>query len=478
MKRITDFYAGRRHFLRTASALSASGAATPLAMKLAAIGALSAGAVQAATPANYKALVCVFLYGANDAHNTVAPYDSTAYGQYATVRGTLAHPQAGLLPLAPITPLSGGKQIALAPQLGALRTLFDANKLALLANVGPLIQPTSRTQFFNNTVPLPPKLFSHNDQQSLWQSSQPEGARQGWGGRIGDILASQNANATFTCMSVTGNSAFLAGQMVRQYQLDSTIGAIPVAGIAGAPAPFNLPPGILYSSTAASAALNTILTRNRTHLFENDLRGVNQRSLDAYSSISAALATAPATMAPFNAFPANNSLSTQLQMVARMISVASQMNVTRQVFMVSLGGFDTHGAQTATHPVLMTQLADALAAFQGAMDQLGIGPQVTAFTASDFGRTLVPNGDGTDHGWGGHHFVMGGAVNGRQVYGTYPDLALGNSTDSGNGRLIPTTSVEQYAATLARWMGVSDVDLPIMLPNLPNFASNNLGFIR
>lgn len=472
MKRITDFHAGRRHFLRTASALSASGAATPLAMKLAAIGALSAGAVQAATPANYKALVCVFLYGANDAHNTVTPYDTASYNAYAGVRGALAHAQSALLPLTPITALPGGRQIALAPQLGALQTLFNANKLAVLANAGPLIRPTDRTQFLAKSVPLPPKLFSHNDQQSLWQSSQPEGSKQGWGGRIGDILASQNANATFTCMSVTGNSAFLAGQMVRQYQLDSTIGAIPVVGVTQTP-PF----GPLYGSVAGSTALNTILTRNRTHLFENDLRGVNQRSLDAYSSISAALATAPATMAPFNAFPANNSLSTQLQMVARMISVASQMNVTRQVFMVSLGGFDTHGAQTATHPVLMTQLADALAAFQGAMDQLGIGPQVTAFTASDFGRTLVPNGDGTDHGWGGHHFVMGGAVNGRQVYGTYPELALGNSTDSGNGRLIPTTSVEQYAATLARWMGVSDVDLPIMLPNLPNFAPNNLGFI-
>ena len=477
MKRITDFHAGRRHFLRTAGALSASGAATPLAMKLAAIGALGAGAAQAATPANYKALVCVFLYGANDAHNTVAPFDTASYNPYATVRGTLAHPQGTLLPLTPITALPGGRQIALAPQLGALQSLFNTNKLAVLANVGPLIQPTNRTQFLAQTVPLPPKLFSHNDQQSLWQSSQPEGTKQGWGGRIGDILASQNGNATFTCMSVTGNSAFLAGQTVQQYQLDSTIGAIPVVGVAGAPAPFNLPPGILYSSAAASAALNTILTRNRTHLFENDLRGVNQRSLDAYTSVSAALAMAPATAAPFNAFPANNSLATQLQMVARMISVASQMNVTRQVFMVSLGGFDTHAAQSLAHPVLMTQLADALAAFQGAMDQLGIGPQVTTFTASDFGRTLVPNGDGTDHGWGGHHFVMGGAVIGRQIYGSYPDLVLNNSTDSGNGRLIPTTSVEQYAGTLARWMGVSDANRDLILPNLANFAMKDLGFM-
>ena len=186
---------------------------------------------------------------------------------------------------------------------------------------------------------------------------------------------------------------------------------------------------------------------------------------------------APATAAPFNAFPANNSLATQLQMVARMISVASQMNVTRQVFMVSLGGFDTHAAQSLAHPVLMTQLADALAAFQGAMDQLGIGPQVTTFTASDFGRTLVPNGDGTDHGWGGHHFVMGGAVIGRQIYGSYPDLVLNNSTDSGNGRLIPTTSVEQYAGTLARWMGVSDANRDLILPNLANFAMKDLGFM-
>jgi uncharacterized protein (DUF1501 family) len=469
MKRITDFQAGRRHFLRNASALSAVGAGTPLAMKLAAIGALSADAAQAATPADYKALVCVFLFGANDAHNTVSPYDTASYNNYATIRGTLAHPLANLLPLTPATPLPNSRQVALAPQLGALRTLFDANKLAVLANVGPLIQPIDRNQFLARTVPVPPKLFSHNDQQSIWQSSQPEGARQGWGGRIGDLLASMNGNVMFTCMSATGNAAFLAGQTVQQYQIDPNFGAIPVAGVVAPPQT-----GPLYGSTAGSAALNTILTRSRTHLFESELAAVNTRSLQAYTNISTALAAAPALTTQF---PANNSLATQLQMVARFISVATQLNVRRQVFMVSLGGFDTHAVQSTVHPALMTSVAGALSAFQAAVDELQVGPQVTTFTASDFGRTLIPNGDGTDHGWGGHHFVMGGAVIGRQIYGSYPELTLGSSTDSGNGRLIPTTSVEQYAATLARWMGVPDLSLPMILPNLGNFGSNNLGFM-
>ena len=452
--------ASRRTFLRQASALSLAGSAAPFALNLASIGAASAS-----TAADYKALVCVFLYGANDAHNTVVPYDAATYATYAGARGALAWPQADLTVLAPTAPLSGGKQVALPAALAPLAALFDAGQCAIVANVGPLVVPTDRTSFSNKSVPLPPKLFSHNDQQSVWQASVPEGAKFGWGGRIGDLLASQNANQLFTCNSLTGSAVFLSGQVVQPFQIDPAQGSIP----------FNaLTTGSLYGSTTGASALRATLTRARTHLMEDELRNVNQRSIDSNTALAAALAMAPPLT---TAFPAGNTLATQLAMVAKIISVSAELGAKRQVFMVSLGGFDTHAAQDATHPALLGQLASAIEAFQKAMVELSTTQKVTLFTASDFGRTLTVNGDGTDHGWGGHHFVVGGAVKGKQLVGAYPDLAVNGPTDAGNGRLIPTTSVEQYAATLAAWMGVSASDIPVILPNVVNFSARDLGFM-
>jgi uncharacterized protein (DUF1501 family) len=457
MKRID---ASRRHFLRSASALSLAGSAAPFALNLAA---LSAASAQSAP--DYKALVCVFLYGANDAHNTVVPYDTASYAGYAAQRQDLAWTQAELLPLAPMVPLPGGRQIALPTPLAPLAALFDAGQCAVIANVGPLVKPTDRTSFMNQSVPLPPKLFSHNDQQSVWQASVPEGAKYGWGGRIGDLLASQNANQVFTCNSLSGTAVFLSGQVVQPFQLDPTQGSIA----------FNaLNAGSLYGSAAAANTLRSTLIRSRAHLLENDVRAVNQRSIDSNTLLAAALAGAPALT---TVFPTGNSLASQLAMVAKIVSVSSQLGAKRQVFLVSMGGFDTHSGQDATHPALLTQLAAAIDAFQKSMVELGSSQRVTLFTASDFGRTLTVNGDGTDHGWGGHHFVVGGAVRGKQIYGSYPDLATGASTDAGNGRLIPTTAVEQYAATMASWMGVAAADLPLVLPNLDSFATANLGFM-
>lgn len=452
--------AARRIFLRQASALSLAGTAAPFALNLASIGEASAS-----TAADYKALVCVFLYGANDAHNTVVPYDATSYSTYAGVRGALAWPQSDLVPLAPTAPLPDGKHVALPTALAPLATLFDSGQCAVVANVGPLVVPTDRTSFSAKSVPLPPKLFSHNDQQSVWQASVPEGARYGWGGRIGDLLASQNANQLFTCNSLTGNAVFLSGQTVQPFQIDPAQGSIAFSALNA---------GSLYGSAAGASALRATLTRSRTHLFESDLRNVNQRSIDSNTALAAALATAP-TLA--TAFPANSTLATQLAMVAKIVSVSAELGANRQVFMVSLGGFDTHSGQDTTHPALLTQLADAIDAFQKAMVELNAAQRVTLFTASDFGRTLTVNGDGTDHGWGGHHFVVGGAVKGKQVVGSYPELASNGPTDAGNGRLIPTTSVEQYAATLASWMGVSAADIPLILPNVVNFATRDLGFM-
>lgn len=454
--------ASRREFLRNASALSMAGVATPFALNLASIGAASGQA------ADYKALVCVFLYGANDAHNTVVPFDDASYAPYAAARPTLRWDKSiptELQVLAPTAGLPAGKQLALPAQLAGIKTLFDQGRCAIVSNVGPLIEPTNRTQYLARSVPLPPKLFSHNDQQSVWQASAPEGARFGWGGRIGDLLASRNTTSALTCMSPSGNAVFLSGTTVQPFQFDATTGAIA----------FNaLTSSTLFGSTTSGAVLRNSLRRTRTHLFEGELANVNNRSITINSQLATALAAQPPLT---TLFPSNNSLGSQLSMAARMIAVRGALNMQRQVFFVSQGGFDTHAAQDTGHPGLLTSVNDALAAFYQATVELGIASSVTTFTASDFGRTLVENGDGTDHGWGSHHFVIGGAVNGNRVFGTYPELALNGAQDAGNGRLIPTTAVEQYAATFATWMGVSSTDLPIILPNLPNFAPNNLGFM-
>ncbi len=450
--------ASRRQFLRTVSALSVAGSATPFALNLASISAASA---QQAT--GYKALVCVFLYGGNDAHNTVVPVRATEYNTYAAARGELAWLQNELTPLSTVLP--SGLQLGVPTQLAPLAALYEAQKCAIVANVGPLIAPIDRTSFFANTVAKPAKLFSHNDQQSTWQAFVPEGATTGWGGRIGDLLASHNSNAAFTTLNLTGNAVFLSGQQVQPYQLDANLGAIGFNAVNN---------NVLYGSTAGAAALQSILTRTHANLMSNELGKVHQRALDSYAALSTALAAAPAFATPP---PTGNSLAKQLEMVAKVISVRSQLGAARQVFMVSMGGYDTHANQDAVHPGLLSQLGAAIGWWQAAIDQLGISNDVTLFTASDFGRALAPNSGGSDHGWGAHHFVVGGAVRGRDVYGAFPDLAFNVATDAGNGRLIPSIAVDQYAATLARWMGVSDNDLGVILPNLANFGSSNLAFM-
>ncbi len=451
--------ASRREFLRAASALSIAGTATPFALNLASIGAASAQVT-----GGYKALVCVFLYGANDGHNTVVPYDTPNYNLYSAGRSGLAwNPTTELTQIVPNTSL-GALQLSLPTPLLPLKTLFDAGQCAIVANVGPLIQPTTRTQFQTAGYPLPPKLFSHNDQQSVWQASAPEGAKVGWGGRIGDLLASQNTNSVFTCLNASGNAVFLSGQQIQPFQLDVNQGSIGFTALTS---------NSLYGSAAGASALNTLLRRNRTHLFENETVNVNARSIDANTALSAALTGAP-VLTP----PAGNSLAAQLAIVAKVISVRGALGAARQVFLVSLGGFDTHSAQDTAHTNLLTQLAEAISWWQTTMGTLGTANDVTLFTASDFGRTLIENGDGTDHGWGSHHFVVGGAVKGKDVYGTFPDLTPLSPTDAGTGRLIPTTSVEQYAATMAKWMGVTDGNLPVILPNLSNFTVKNLGFMN
>ena len=454
--------ASRRAFLQRASALSLAGSAAPWAINLAAMGEAAA----AGTPADYKALVCVFLYGGNDYGNTLVPYDTPSYNLYQGMRPTLAYGQAALAPtvLAPTIALPGARQYALAPELAPLLPLFAANRMGVMLNVGTLIQPTTKTQYTNGSVPLPPKLFSHNDQQSVWQSQAPEGAASGWGGRMGDLFVAGNGNATFTCVNVSGNAVYLSGNTAVQYQVTTT-GPVAFAGIASP----------LFGSAACSIALQSLVTAPRTHLFEAEYTRVAKRSIDAGGVLASALAGAPAITTPF---PAGNALADQLKFVARMISTAATTNTKRQVFFVSIGGFDTHDGLAAIHPGLLTTVSTALAAFYQATVELGVASQVTTFTASDFGRTLTAD-DGSDHGWGSMHFMLGGAVAGGRYYGTAPVVANGGPDDVGQGRLLPSTGVDQYAATLGKWFGISDTDLLTVLPNLAHYdaGQRNLGFV-
>ena len=454
----------RRAFLQHASTLTLAGGALPFVMNLAAI-----GEAAASTASDYKAIVCVFLFGGNDYANTVIPFDNANYALYQRLRPALATAQASLTGtvLNPTVPLAGGQQYALAPQMAPLIPIFDAGKMAVMLNVGPLIQATTKAQFTAGSVPLPPKLRSHNDQQSLWQAFAPEGAITGWGGRIGDLLQSTNGTATLTCINPSGNAVFLAGRSAVQYAI-STSGPIALTARTS----------LQGSAAAATALRNLVSTPASTHLFEAEQTKVTKRALDLFDQVTNAIAGGPTTTTVFpGPTDPSSSLGRQLQEVAKLISVSQQLGMKRQVFFVSTGRFDTHDGLLAVHPLLLNNVADALRAFYDTTVELGVANQVTSFTASDFGRALVPNNDGSDHGWGGHHFVIGGAVKGKAFYGTPAVIADNGPDDIGQGRLLPSTSVDQYAATIASWFGVSATDLPTVIPNIGNFATKNLGFV-
>jgi uncharacterized protein (DUF1501 family) len=475
----------RRAFLRRAGQLAFTGAALPTALNLAAMG--EAAAFNAT---DYKALVCVFLNGGNDYANTVINYDNASYDQYSAIRGGGANRSAGGIALAqaaltptrlvPTVALPGGREYAMHPSMTGLAGLFNSGVAAVQLNVGPLVVPVTRQQYHGSNralYPLPPKLFSHNDQQSVWQSSQPEGATTGWGGHIGDLALSSNSRSVFTCISVTGNTVFLSGDQALSYQV-STGGAVRI----------NAVNGNVYNSANVRAAITQLALQTRSHVLENEYNLVTARAVGAESAITSALASFPAANAPFNAFPTGNNLADQLKLVARMIAARTQLGNQRQVFFVSMGGFDLHDNLIGGQATLMDRLSSALTAFYNATVALGVADKVTAFTASDFGRTLTSNGDGSDHGWGSHHFMVGGAVRGAAFYGKAPPVSVGNSTVDANdqwhvgqGRLLPSTSVDQYAGTMATWFGVQGAEMNGILPNLGNFNSvdypTNLGFM-
>ena len=453
----------RRSFLKhsTCAAVSAASASATFfdLMK-------TAAAASPAQTGDYKALICIFLYGGNDPHNMVVPRTAADYNLYARTRAALAVPQNQLRALN--FKDATQREFGLHPSMAELQTLFNTNKkLAVVSNVGPLLHPVTRTEYRAKSKPLPPQLFSHSDQQTHWQTSWPDQiARTGWGGRVADAVNSLNTNNQVSMnISLAGSNTFQVGSAVTQYEMP-TDGPIKLSGYDENPQ---------TTSLISQAVRNTLYTQQaRTNLLEEAWNGTFRRALDAGAAFKAALDAAPKFT---TVFPANNNLAKQLNMVAKVIAARNALNVRRQIFFVTLDGFDTHGDQLAAHPGLLQKLSQGMNAFYQATTELGIADQVTTFTASDFGRALKPNNKGTDHGWGSHHFVLGGAVEGGKVYGTFPDLTLDGVNDAGSGRLIPTTAVDQYAATLATWFGVSPGELTTVVPNIGNFATNNLGFM-
>ena len=536
----------RRHFLGRAAGLAAMGTALPLGLNLSA---LTRAAAQS-SGAGYRALVCLFFNGGNDAFNTVLATDSGSWSSYLTHRqptdgsssialmapGVAANPAAtgntperlgGVLPIAHAgRAVHAGRQFALHPALTRTQQLYQAGRVAVLANVGPLTRPTTKADYESPSASKPAKLFSHNDQQSTWQTFQPEGAGTGWGGRMGDARKALNGagrNAAdmdliqrmFTTMTPSNAGPWLAGREVLPYQSS----VIDIQGLGSG--------GRLYGSTALQQGVASMLgaldaqgqpVLTADSLLQADLQHVTQRALQASQLLSAylpALGQGPWSStgvtdvnsdpllkytSPVDGSLKTSSLALQLQMVARLIDTnrTASLGIGRQFFMVNIGGFDTHDNQISEQAERMAQIDHALAYFDtvlGGMPGGDLRSQVTAFTASEFGRTFTSNGDGTDHGWGAHHFIMGGAVNGTEVYGTFPAYSTANaqgvfsSPDQiQNGVLIPSTSVDHLAFTLGRWMGVPDGamlgaydgDPDAILPNLRRFNSSghDLGFMR
>lgn len=475
METWSNEHPSRRAFLKRAAALGGLGAAAPLVMNLAAF-----GEAAAFTATDYKALVCVFLYGGNDYANTVIPYDNANYDLYSRIRGGgpdrtnggIAYGQAELAAtaLSPATPqaLTDNIQYALHPNLTNLASLWSSGQAAVMLNVGPLIAPLTVAQYNAGNAPsrpIPPRLFSHNDQQSTWQSGGPEGTSVGWGGRIGDLALSSNGSSLLTCISVSGNAVFLSGQNASVYRIGSS-GPVAVTGLTGSS----------FLTAQARAALQGMVNQTSAQVLENEYSKVLARSVSLQGQVASALA--PVSLSTnFNPSGVSNSLADQLKVVARLIAARNTLNVKRQVFFVSIGGFDNHDYLMTDQPPLLAKVNEAMGAFYRATEEMGIANQVTAFTASDFGRTLASNGDGSDHGWGSHHFVVGGAVRGGQFYGVAPHVSVTSDDQVGQGRLLPSTATDQHAATLARWFGVADSELPLVLPNIVNFNSRTLGFL-
>ncbi|HMP74467.1 MAG TPA: DUF1501 domain-containing protein, partial [Kiritimatiellia bacterium] len=413
----------------------------------------------------------LFLYGGNDANNTLVPRDLSSYLDYQRDRGILALPREDLLPLN--HPSDDGREFGLHPAMAPLLPLFEQQRMAILCNVGTLIAPITKAEYQAGGAAIPPHLFSHNDQQVQWQTSVPDSPKMvGWGGRMADLLQSLNAGSNISMnISIAGSNFFQVGDEVIQYHVtpDGTIGLTQ------------------HDATWSPVregyqAMSNMLGRSYGHLFEQEYANTVNRAVANDTLIKTALANVPDHLDTFanSTLPSGalNHVARQLRMILRLIEARQTLGMRRQIFFAALGGFDTHDEQLDDHNALLGMLSHAIADFYHGTQTLGIADNVTLFTASDFNRTYNSNGKGSDHAWGGHHIVVGGDVNGGQLYGQVPILAIQGPQDTGTrGSWIPTISTDEMSATLARWFGISETNLPLVLPNIHRFPHPNLGFM-
>ena len=457
---MTNAHPGRRAFLRNVGAMSAFG----LASRLDLVNFIAEAGAQSAP--DYKALVCVFMFGGNDGNNTLIPIDTAGYGQYAAARPPSSAINLAQASLLPIQPVNLGMPFGLHPALPELQTLFAQRKMAILANVGTLLQPTSKAQYNAGVRPL--SLYSHADQQAQWQSSisnNPAGT--GWGGRLADKVASFNSASGFPVVtSLDGTVLFTTGTATVPLTIPVT-GSFALSGYTGSAA-----------ANARLAAVQQLLTQGSANTFITGANAIGTQALQLSATVNPILANTNSTVAPIFASQKTGTAN-QLYQVAKMIEARAATGAKRQIFFVQLGSFDTHGDQINRQQNLFAELSPALKAFYDATVALGVSAQVTTFTLSDFGRTFQPaSGGGTDHAWGNHHFIMGDSVKGGSMYGQYPQLILGGPSDAeSEGRWLPSTAVDQYGATLARWFGVASADLGAVFPNLAKFPTSDLGFM-
>ncbi|MFZ4764021.1 MAG: DUF1501 domain-containing protein [Roseimicrobium sp.] len=456
----------RRNFLGTSacSAMSTAGLLNTI-LALRQINAYAADTLPASEP--YKAIVCVFLYGGNDSNNMVMPRETSTHAKYLASRTVLGIPAAQILALNAAN--DSGFQLGLHPSMGGCRDLFNVGKLAVLTNVGTLIAPATLADYRNRTAAIPDNLFSHSDQQVAWQTSastQNAAYRQtGWGARMAEALMSGQTNTSISMLiSLAGTNFFQVGQTLLPFR----------PGPGGTPT-YRLGQGTRSQDVARYTQFRSVLNAEYANLMEDAFADLSNKSIIEADTINAALQGTSA----FASIP-NSDLGEQLRTVAKLVQASGPLGMKRQVFFVATGGFDTHGPQLDAHAGLLGGVSAALKGFQDGLDSINMGSSVTTFTASDFNRTFDSNGRGSDHGWGGHHVVMGGAVNGQRLYGTFPDPDIstgGNPLDTGRGRWVPTSSVDQYAATMAKWFGLSDTQVREVFPNIVNFDAN-LGFMK
>jgi uncharacterized protein (DUF1501 family) len=418
---------------------------------------------------DYKALVCVFLFGGNDSWNMVVPYSQAEYTAYANSRQSLAIDRAALLQIQPDG--APGATHGFHPNMSGLRDLFVSGRCAVVANVGPMVvEPTqSDKQLFQaGSLQIPPQLFSHNDQQDQWHSLKGRAqSRTGWAGRVADVLAnSTTAQQLALNVSLSGQTLYQAGEQAVPYTMGAS-GPAAFESLTNANDPL---------SVARRNAFTSIVNAGYGSIYERGFAEVQKRALQFSDRVNSALEFQNANNPLVTAFPSSN-LGTQLRTVARLIAARDRLQMTRQIFFVATGGFDSHDNQAADQPGLLGGVSSAMKAFYDATVELGVSQSVTSFTQSDFGRTLTSNGDGSDHAWGGIQLVVGDAVQGRRFYGAYPSLAIGSERDVGGGRFIPSVSSDQYAATLAKWLGVQDGNLNTIAPSLSAFSIRDLGFM-